>query len=253
MTQVCLGGFQRKLKSKSREYMIYQKFLSLWGMVAESSTKAYSQSIGDIIFSTEKETGNASSSFFSPFQHHDNVSQSWAPKDVRRAPRVCRMWEKDPRQVNLIGIFYTFDLGLSSFSFQNAREQFVHRDSTYLIFFTFTIFFKIRSIPVKNWGIRVQKIFRWLKKSKDASLGRPSASLAPLLISILFLFQILTQSPRHVLAWGLLKMWMLWLSARRSGINALHQRKSFALQERLSEVRYIRYNPITSITFSTFR
>ena len=83
--------------------------------------KAYSQSIGDIIFSTEKETGNASSSFFSPFQHHDNVSQSWAPKDVRRAPRVCRMWEKDPRQVNLIGIFYTFDLGLSSFSFQNAR------------------------------------------------------------------------------------------------------------------------------------
>ena len=121
MTQVYLGGFQRELKSKSREYMIYQKFLSLWGMVAESSTKAYSQSIGDIIFSTEKETGNASSSFFSPFQHHDNVSQSWAPKDVRRAPRVCRMWEKDPRQVNLIGIFYTFDLSLSSFSFQNVR------------------------------------------------------------------------------------------------------------------------------------
>ena len=123
MTQVYLGGFQRELKSKSREYMIYQKFLSLWGMVAESSTKAYSQSIGDIIFSTEKETGNASSSFFSPFQHHDNVSQSWAPKDVRRAPRVCRMWEKDPRQVNLIGIFYTFDLGLQSFSLLLLKRE----------------------------------------------------------------------------------------------------------------------------------
>lgn len=36
--------------------------------------------------------------FFLSFQHHDNVSQSWAPEDVR-APRVCRMREKDPRQV----------------------------------------------------------------------------------------------------------------------------------------------------------
>ena len=40
------------------------------------------------------------SSLFS-FQHHDNVSQSWAPEDCR-APGVRRMREKDPRQVNLI-------------------------------------------------------------------------------------------------------------------------------------------------------
>ena len=154
MTQVYLGGFQRELKSKSREYMIYQKFLSLWGMVAESSTKAYSQSIGDIIFSTEKETGNASSSFFSPFQHHDNVSQSWAPEDVR-APGVRRMWEKDPRQVNLIGIFYTFDLGLSSFSFQNARAISASRFYVHIWFFYFyNVFniFQIRSIPLINLG-----------------------------------------------------------------------------------------------------
>ena len=39
--------------------------------------------------------------FSSSFQHHDNVSQSWAPEDVR-APGVRRMREKDPRQVNLI-------------------------------------------------------------------------------------------------------------------------------------------------------
>ena len=40
--------------------------------------------------------------FSFPFQHHDNVCQSWAPEDVG-APRVCRMRKKDPRQVNLIG------------------------------------------------------------------------------------------------------------------------------------------------------
>ena len=175
MTQVYLGGFQRELKSKSREYMIYQKFLSLWGMVAESSTKAYSQSIGDIIFSTEKETGNASSSFFSPFQHHDNVSQSWAPKDVRRAPRVCRMWEKDPRQVNLIGIFYTFDLGLSSFSFQNVRATCASR--FYLSDF-FNIFQNSLYSSKKLGALGFKRFFVNLKKLRTlGSVGLRPPSL----------------------------------------------------------------------------
>ena len=66
------------------------------------------------------------------------------------------------------------------------------------------IYFNFSHVNLVDFRLFDQKeigvYFQNRKKIKDTSLGRPSASLAPLLISILSLFQILTQSPRHVLA-----------------------------------------------------
>ena len=117
--------------------------------------------------------------FSFPFQHHDNVCQSWAPEDVG-APRVCRMRKKDPRQVNLIGNS-TIPLAacmLTLFIFQKAKA--------YLLWTKKTSF--------------------WAK-----TYFRTFAFLTYMNRMLLFLFQIPPKSSGHVLAWGLLEMWLLWL------------------------------------------
>ena len=113
--------------------------------------------------------------FSFPFQHHDNVCQSWAPEDIG-APRVCRMRKKDPRQVNLIGNS-TIPLAacmLTLFIFQKG----------YLLW-------------TKNILFGLQPIFLQLHFWRTWTMC--------------YCFQIPPKSSGHVLAWGLPEMWLLWL------------------------------------------
>ena len=100
--------------------------------------------------------------FSFPFQHHDNVCQSWAPEDVG-APRVCRMRKKDPRQVNLIGNS-TIPMAacmLTLFIFQKA----------YLLW-TKKLLLGLRPISVHlhfwpTWTVCYFSFFRYLLKALD--------------------------------------------------------------------------------------
>ena len=102
--------------------------------------------------------------FSFPFQHHDNVCQSWAPEDVG-APRVCRMRKKDPRQVNLIGNS-TIPLAacmLTFFIFQKAKA--------YLLW-TKKLLFGLKPISVHlhfwlTWTVCYFFFFRYLLKALD--------------------------------------------------------------------------------------
>ena len=58
-------------------------------------------------------------------------------------------------------------------------------------------------------------------------------------------FQIFVESSRHVLAWGLSEMWLLWLQTWRSRFYTLHKRKPDPLQTRLPKVRSI--NRVTQL------
>lgn len=102
--------------------------------------------------------------FSFPFQHHDNVCQSWAPEDVG-APRVCRMRKKDPRQVNLIGNS-TIPLAacmLTLFIFQKAKADLLWTKK--LLFGLKPIFVHLRFWL--TWTICYFIFFRYLLKALD--------------------------------------------------------------------------------------